>query len=122
MLCVFSKQVFHQAAICGDRFSCVNFRVCCEFSVNRSFIKLQYRGDRFSCVIFHLGRLSFQLTGFPINLPYTELEPLVEAVFATGVHSNESNDVEFALAVHIHAYPSSVLSVWIYVASLMRKR
>lgn len=55
-------------------------------------------------------------------MAYTELEPLVEAVFATGVHRNETNDVEFALAVHIHPYPSSVLSVWVYVASLVRKR
>ncbi len=62
------------------------------------------------------------MSGFPINMAYTELEPLVEAVFATGVHRNETNDVEFALAVHIHPYPSSVLSVWVYVASLVRKR
>ena len=62
------------------------------------------------------------MSGFPINMPYTEMAPLVEAVYATGVHNNETNDVEFAVAVHIHPYPNSILSVWIYVASLVRKR
>ena len=62
------------------------------------------------------------MCGFPINLPYTEMEPIVDSVYATGVHNVESSDVEFALAVHVHPYPNSVLSVWIYVASLMRKR
>ena len=63
-----------------------------------------------------------QLCGFPINVTYTEMKALVESVFATGVHEFESNDVEFALAVHIQPYPNSVLSVWIYVASLVRRR
>ncbi len=65
---------------------------------------------------------SYKMNGFPINQPYTTMEPLIEAVFATGVHTNETSDVEFALAVNVHAYPNSVLSVWVYVASLIRKR
>ena len=55
-------------------------------------------------------------------MAYTDLEPLIEAVYATGVHINETDDVEFALAVYVHPYPCSVLSVWVYVASLIRKR
>lgn len=65
---------------------------------------------------------SYKLCGFPINMPYTELEPIVDSVYATGVHNNETNDVEFAVAVHVHPYPHNVLSVWVYVASLVRKR
>ena len=65
---------------------------------------------------------AFQLCGFPINLPYTSMEAVVEAVFATGVHRIESSNVEFAVAAHIHPYPNRVLSVWVYVASLVRKR
>ena len=53
---------------------------------------------------------------------YTEMKGVIEKVRSTGVHNNESGDVEFALAVHIHAYPNSVLSVWVYIASLTRKR
>ena len=30
--------------------------------------------------------------------------------------------VEFALAVHVEPYPNTVMSVWVYVASMVRKR
>lgn len=62
------------------------------------------------------------MTGFPINLCTSDMDTIVEAVHATGVHSSEAADVEFALAVHITAYPCNVLSLWIYIASLVKKR
>ncbi|KAL4236187.1 Coiled-coil and C2 domain-containing protein 2A [Mactra antiquata] len=65
---------------------------------------------------------SYKVSGFPINMPFTEVDPIVETVYSTGVHAQESSDVEFALAVYVHPYPNSVLSVWVYVASLMRVR
>ncbi|KAI8501504.1 Coiled-coil and C2 domain-containing protein 2A [Branchiostoma belcheri] len=65
---------------------------------------------------------SYKMSGFPMQMPYTEDNPVVEAVFSTGVHQLQGKDVEFALAVHIHPYPNSVLSLWVYVASLVRKR
>lgn len=55
-------------------------------------------------------------------MPYTNIEAITECVKATGVHYNESEEVEFALAVYIHPYPNDVLSVWIYVASLIQRR
>ncbi|XP_021920038.1 coiled-coil and C2 domain-containing protein 2A isoform X3 [Zootermopsis nevadensis] len=65
---------------------------------------------------------SHKMCGFPINLPYTNMEAITEAMKATGVHYNESPDVEFALAVYIHPFPNNVLSVWVYVASLIKRR
>ncbi|XP_066996187.2 coiled-coil and C2 domain-containing protein 2A [Anabrus simplex] len=65
---------------------------------------------------------SHKMCGFPINLPYTNLEAITESIRATGVHFCENPDVEFALAVYIHPYPNYVLSVWVYVASLIRRR
>ncbi|KAK2193952.1 hypothetical protein NP493_4g07008 [Ridgeia piscesae] len=65
---------------------------------------------------------AYKMTGFPINMPDSELDMIVEAVYATGVHNTENRDVEFALAVHVHPYPNSVLSIWIYIASLVKKR
>ena len=62
------------------------------------------------------------MSGFPINMPFTDVDAIVETVNATGVHSNESSDMEFALAVYVHPYPNSVLSVWVYVASLIKNR
>ncbi|XP_036083416.1 coiled-coil and C2 domain-containing protein 2A isoform X2 [Rousettus aegyptiacus] len=64
----------------------------------------------------------YRLSGFPLHMPYSDLGPLVEAVYSTGVHNTDAPSVEFALAVYIHPYPKNVLSVWIYVASLIRNR
>ncbi|XP_069688134.1 coiled-coil and C2 domain-containing protein 2A [Periplaneta americana] len=65
---------------------------------------------------------SHKMCGFPINVPYTNMEAITEAMRATGVHYNENPDVEFALAVYIHPFPNNVLSVWVYVASLIKRR
>ncbi|XP_006884601.1 PREDICTED: coiled-coil and C2 domain-containing protein 2A [Elephantulus edwardii] len=64
----------------------------------------------------------YRFSGFPLHMAYSEVKPLVEAVYSTGVHNIEVPNVEFALAVYIHPYPKNVLSVWIYVASLIRTR
>jgi len=100
------------------------------------------RKDKFTCTVKHIFKtvfifrclylfflpygfvpLSFsQVSGFPIHMPFSEVRPLIEAVHSTGVHTIDVSNVEFALAVYIHAYPQNVLSVWIYVASLVRNR
>ncbi|XP_078071133.1 coiled-coil and C2 domain-containing protein 2A [Mustelus asterias] len=64
----------------------------------------------------------YRISGFPINLSFSELRPIVETVHSTGVHNTVIPHVEFALAVYVHPYPNNVLSVWIYVASLVRNR
>ncbi|XP_060793645.1 coiled-coil and C2 domain-containing protein 2A isoform X1 [Neoarius graeffei] len=64
----------------------------------------------------------YRISGFPLHLPFSEIQPIVEAVHSTGVHSVEAPNVEFALAVYVHPYPSNVLSVWVYIASLVRTR
>uniref|UniRef100_A0A4W5ML41 Coiled-coil and C2 domain containing 2A n=1 Tax=Hucho hucho TaxID=62062 RepID=A0A4W5ML41_9TELE len=68
------------------------------------------------------GLSSVQISGFPLHLPFSEVRPIIEAVYSTGVHNVEASNVEFALAVHVHAYPNNVLSVWVYLASLIRTR
>uniref|UniRef100_UPI00398E438D coiled-coil and C2 domain-containing protein 2A n=1 Tax=Pristiophorus japonicus TaxID=55135 RepID=UPI00398E438D len=64
----------------------------------------------------------YRISGFPINMSFSELRPVVEAVHSTGVHNTEVPNVEFALAVYIQPYPNNVLSIWIYVASLVHNR
>ncbi|XP_051056151.1 coiled-coil and C2 domain-containing protein 2A [Phodopus roborovskii] len=64
----------------------------------------------------------YRFSGFPLHMPYSEVKPLIEAVYSTGVHNIDVPNVEFALAVYVHPYPKNVLSVWIYVASLVRNR
>ncbi|KAA0701372.1 Coiled-coil and C2 domain-containing protein 2A [Triplophysa tibetana] len=48
-----------------------------------------------------------------------EIRPIIEAVHSTGVHKVEAPNAEFALAVYVHPYPSNVLAVWVYIASLV---
>uniref|UniRef100_A0A674INJ9 Coiled-coil and C2 domain containing 2A n=2 Tax=Terrapene triunguis TaxID=2587831 RepID=A0A674INJ9_9SAUR len=64
----------------------------------------------------------YRVSGFPIHMPFSEVKPLIEAVHSTGVHTIDVSNAEFALAVYVHAYPKNVLSVWIYIASLVRSR
>ena len=61
-----------------------------------------------------------KMTGFPLNMAYTDVNSITEAVYATGVHLVEDKKVEFALAVYVHPYPCNILSVWVYIASLTR--
>ncbi|KAM6182264.1 protein CC2D2B [Erethizon dorsatum] len=60
----------------------------------------------------------YWVTGFPIQMPYTDIQAVIDAVYQTGIHSSEFPETEFALAVYIHPYPSNILSVWVYLVSL----
>ncbi|XP_059025325.1 protein CC2D2B [Mustela lutreola] len=62
----------------------------------------------------------YLVTGFPIQMPYTDVQSIIDAVYQTGIHSSEFPQTEFALAVYIHPYPNNVLSVWVYLVSLAR--
>ncbi|XP_048362628.1 protein CC2D2B [Sphaerodactylus townsendi] len=64
----------------------------------------------------------YWVTGFPIQMPYQNVRSVIEAVFQTGIHSSEVPNTEFALAVHIYPYPNNILSVWIYLVSLVRHK
>lgn len=64
----------------------------------------------------------YWVTGFPIQMPYTDLQSVIDAVYQTGIHSSEFPQTEFALAVYIHSYPNNILSVCIYLASLIRRQ
>lgn len=64
-------------------------------------------------------RASFpRLSGFPINVAFKEIEPVVEAVRNTATHLRQADGLQFGMAVHVHGYPNGVMSVWVYVAAL----
>ncbi|XP_014446676.1 protein CC2D2B isoform X2 [Tupaia chinensis] len=64
----------------------------------------------------------YWVTGFPIHMPYTDVQAIIDAVYQTGIHTSGFAQTEFALAVYIHPYPNNILSVWVYLASLARLR
>jgi coiled-coil and C2 domain-containing protein 2A len=57
-----------------------------------------------------------------LHFAYTDMDQMTEALRATGVHLARDPKVEFALAVHVEPYPATVMSVWVYVASLVKRR
>lgn len=63
-----------------------------------------------------------EFTGFPMTMPYDDIQTIVKEVKSTEVYKNQDKDVEFALAVYIHPYPASVLGVWVYVATINNTR
>ncbi|XP_041861355.1 coiled-coil and C2 domain-containing protein 2A [Melanotaenia boesemani] len=62
----------------------------------------------------------YRITGFPLHMPFSEIQRIIEQVYSTGVHNIQTSKAEFALAVYVHPYPNNVLSVWVYLASLVR--
>ncbi|XP_027211413.2 coiled-coil and C2 domain-containing protein 2A [Penaeus vannamei] len=64
---------------------------------------------------------SHKVCGVCVHQGYSNLANVVEAVHSTGVHLTQSPNAEFALAVHLNPYPACVISVWVYVASLVKR-
>ncbi|KAJ6629951.1 Coiled-coil and C2 domain-containing protein 2A [Pseudolycoriella hygida] len=64
---------------------------------------------------------SYKICGHTLNTRYTNLSDIVSRVKATLIHSSTDNRVEFSLGVHIQPYPNNVLSVWIFLLSLVPK-
>jgi coiled-coil and C2 domain-containing protein 2A len=66
-------------------------------------------------------RVSYNLHGFPFNMPYTDVQQIVDTVFQTNIHKTEDPKAEFAIATLVVPYANKILSVWIYVAVLVPK-
>ena len=62
-----------------------------------------------------------QVAGFPIHLRNSDIQHIVSTVERTGIHLCEDQKVEYSLAAYVHPYPNNVLSVWLYVTSLVPK-
>jgi coiled-coil and C2 domain-containing protein 2A len=62
----------------------------------------------------------YKMTGHPLNMPFTDTDTILNAIYYSDLHSNVTNGVEFALAIHCHGYPGKFISVWIFLASLVR--
>jgi coiled-coil and C2 domain-containing protein 2A len=65
-------------------------------------------------------RAVYQVNGFPLNLVYTDIDAIIEAVYNTDVHSCADPLVEFSIAVSCTGYPGKFVSVWVYIANLTR--
>ncbi|XP_073826969.1 coiled-coil and C2 domain containing 2A [Musca autumnalis] len=62
---------------------------------------------------------NYKIFGFTLNYSYTNLNQISERIKTTGIHLNSNKNVEFSVAVHIHSYPNNVLSIWIFLISIV---
>ncbi|CAB4064698.1 CC2D2A [Lepeophtheirus salmonis] len=74
----------------------------------------------------HLSELqrisaSYKVCGFPLHFAFTEIEDVIKGLRSTGVYCNRDPNVEFALAVDVKPYPNTAMSVWLYIASLVKR-
>ena len=68
------------------------------------------------------------LTGFYINRPYTDIEPIIEEIQNADIHNcgpisdGNDRDTQFAIAVYAKAFPRRVLSLWVAVACCSKRQ
>jgi hypothetical protein len=53
--------------------------------------------------------------GFPLNVPFTSLEAVWQAVDLTEICEFLDNEVEYVLAVRTFKHPAYLVSVWVFV-------
>eukprot|EP00041_Stephanoeca_diplocostata_P032126 m.1020787 g.1020787 ORF g.1020787 m.1020787 type:complete len:1691 (+) comp24091_c0_seq1:222-5294(+) len=75
-------------------------------------------------VLEALNELSqaYKIVGIPLNFPFTTYSDAANRIHNTNMHCIEDKHVEYALAVHAHAYPNKIFSVWVYIASVQQTR
>ena len=59
-----------------------------------------------------------ELNGFPINVPFTDVDEIVSIVTSLSVHEASSPDVQFVFAVRAFPYCNSLVSLWIFIGTL----
>lgn len=62
---------------------------------------------------------NYRLYGFTLNFAYTNLAAISERIRTSCIHYNHDASVEFCVAVHLHAHANDVLSVWLFLLSMV---
>ncbi|XP_045767085.1 protein CC2D2B isoform X2 [Maniola jurtina] len=63
---------------------------------------------------------TYKIYGFPLNMPYLNSKLIISKIKSTAIHVNDDPNVEFGLGIEVYAYPNNVLSVWVFLASIIR--
>jgi coiled-coil and C2 domain-containing protein 2A len=62
------------------------------------------------------------LTGYPMNMSYTDVDSIITAVRSYGVHETRHPQVQFVLAVRVFPLFNGIMSLWIFLGTLERER
>ena len=65
---------------------------------------------------------SHTIRGFPLNLPFTDVDAIVQKVKDLRVHENNHPDAQFVLAVRAFPLVNGLISLWVYIGTLERER
>ncbi len=57
--------------------------------------------------------------GFALHAPFTGVESLIEKIKTTDIHRNRNPCAEYAVAARAFAYPGGVISLWVFVCTLV---
>lgn len=57
--------------------------------------------------------------GFSLHIPFTNVGEILSRIESTEIHRNKNPQVEFGIGVRVFAYPSGLLSVWVFLCSLV---
>ncbi|CAH2235495.1 jg1854 [Pararge aegeria aegeria] len=63
---------------------------------------------------------TYKMFGFPLNMAYLNSKLIISRIKSTAIHINDDPNAEFGLGVEVYAYPNNVLSVWVFLASIIR--
>ncbi|CAO1388442.1 unnamed protein product [Diamesa hyperborea] len=64
---------------------------------------------------------NYKVTGYTLNTKYTNLSLIMCDIKSTGIFLNLDNKVEFAVSVYVKEYSNNILSVWVFLMSLIPK-
>jgi len=62
-----------------------------------------------------------EIVGFPLHLPMTPIQNILDAVQSVELHKTINHRAEFAVAVSVRPYPAAVHSLWVYLAQFTPK-
>jgi hypothetical protein len=60
-----------------------------------------------------------QVFGFPLHFSFTSIDEIIDRIHLTAVHDAKHPQVEFALAVKVFPYVSSLNSVWVFLCTVI---
>ena len=64
--------------------------------------------------------IGYEMFGFPLNVKWTDMHHLLNAVRATAPEDNGDPSAVYALGLHLRPYACGVVSVWTYVATFCK--
>ncbi len=61
------------------------------------------------------------LTGCPIHVPYSDVDAILNKIKSMCIHETNDSDAQFVMAVRVFPLVNNLVSVWIYVGTVISK-